>query len=121
MQVTTVSQFEHKKSDCIMAVRAHGRPHACTFIVDVVLLTADLPLLDVDIRNLHQLYGDLDSVLRWSAQHGPIHNEVRCGNCDILMSLQSCKGANFVNSFAWSCRHQKRVTADSFLKALVCC
>ena len=106
-----------------MAVRTSGRPRARTSIVDVVLPAADLPLLDVNIRDLHQLCGDLDSVLRWSAQHGLIHNEVYCGNCGILMSLQSRKGPDFVDGFAWLrriCRRQKTVTADSFLKALIC-
>ena len=104
-----------------MAVRTRGRPHARTSIVDVVLPAADLPLLDVNIRNLlHQLCGDLNSVLCWSAQHGLIHNEVYCGNCGILMSLQSRKGPDFVDGFAWSCRicrRQKRVTADSFFES----
>ena len=85
IKVTT--QFEHKKSDCSMAVRTRGHPHACTSIDDVVLLAADLPLLDINICNLHQLCGNLDSVLHWSAQHSLIHNEVYCGNCGILMSL----------------------------------
>ena len=97
-----------------MAARARGRPHARTSIVDVVLPAADLLLLVVNIRDLHQMYGDSDSVASLVSSTWAIHNEVCCGNCDILMSLQSCKGANFVNGFAWSCRRQKRVTADSF-------
>ena len=103
-----------------MAVRTRGRPRARASIVVVVLPAADLPLLDVSIRDLHQLCGDLDSVLRWSAQHSLIHNEVYCGNCGILMSLQSRKEPDFVDDFAWSCRicrRQKRVTADSFFES----
>ena len=104
-----------------MAGGARGHSRARTSIVDVELPAADLPLLDVNIRDLHQLCGDSDSMLCWSAQHGLIHNEVRCCNCGILISLQSRKGENFVDGFTWSCnrirRCQKRVTTDSFFES----
>ena len=73
--------------------------------------------LDVVISDVHRLCGDAASVLQWLAQHGLIRNLLRCGECDIAMSLQSRQGNAFVDGYCWACRRcrrQKSVTCDSF-------
>ena len=72
-----------------MAALRRGRPLARTSIVDAVMPAGDLPLLQVNHREHSLLCRDGESVLCWVAQHGLIHNELRCENCDIPMSLHS--------------------------------
>ena len=100
-----------------MAAANVGRPRARAAIVDAVLPAADLTALDVNVRDLIRLCGDADGVLRWLAQHGLIHNQLRCDNCDIDMTLQSRSQQRFVDGYVWAsprCRRQKSVTCDSF-------
>ena len=104
-----------------MAAQRRRRPLARTSIheVDSVMPAGDSPLLEVNHCELSLLCRDAESVLCWVAQHGLIHNELRCGNCDIPMSLHSRRGETFEDGFSWACRickRQRRVTVDSFFE-----
>ena len=63
-----------------MAALRRGHPLACTSIVVAVMSAGDLPLLEVNHHELSLLCRDAESVLCWIAQHGLIHNELRCEN-----------------------------------------
>lgn len=95
-----------------------GRPAARVTIVDNVLPADRLVQFDCTILQLHRLYCfDDASVLRWAAQHGLIHNQFLCDECEQAMRLQARHGERYVNGYCWACprcRGQKSVTCDSF-------
>ena len=101
-----------------MAARvARGRPRARDSIVDAVLPADVLLELNINALALLQVCGNALGVLQWLAQHGLIHNELCCLDCDEPMTLQSRRAQRFVDGYCWACprcRQQKSVTCDSF-------
>ena len=114
MHQIKASKLHNKPADDSLATLKHdfitnliycltmaGHLRACTAIVDTVLPAAVLAELDMNFRTLHELYKDTESVLCWLAQHGLIHNSLRCDHCDIDMLLWSQAGT--VNDYHWAC------------------